>query len=786
MAKRELRLAVVIYGGASLAVYMHGVTKELLKLVRASKVLHEIGVDGAATTAYSAGPDQRPHDTEAIYFELLKQLNEKHHTRVVIDVIAGASAGAINGVMLAKALVDDATLDAHTDLWLSSADADELRGESVSRLRKWYLYPFLRALSLWLPDALTDDDEVRGKLTRLVRTSWFRAPFSGSKLCHRFLEALDTMRRARRSNSTLLPPDQRLDVYASITDLFGYPRMIRLHDRLVARESAHGAYCRLTHVHDQQGEGASDFADDNIPALVWAARASSSYAGAFAPFQHKELMQVLEEREQHWPGENRFLRECLFDSGGNPATALFDPRQRLFLDGGIVNNKPFGAALEALQHRPADRKVERVILYVEPDPNLEDAASSDRALGYLGTIRAAASSIPRNQPIADDLQDIMDQDLRARSNRRVIENNRHAIAALVEKLVAAEGAPSDIRALTAARRAATGLAAKELGLGYRAYVHRRLWRLSEALAEEWAILTPELDDPERRSLMLSTIYGWWKPAHEAADSAPVDHAAEDAFLSGVDVSYRIRWVQYVIRRLNQQDRVQQLDSESQDALSTFKREAYAILDGLYLSRRARGVDPKLAVRLIEAARALPLPAESAAVLLRALAASMDLAAIDKRMDAIFSKFYGAQQDEQMRSHMLTEYLGFPLYDALLLSPGSEHGGPDPLTELRVERVSPADADSLASAFSGLKCRQFMGFLGFFNRGFREHDYLWGRLNGAERVVDLLSSLLETEVDQAAENDVLRRLFERILSRERARLHQCEDSLARVSEVVKGL
>ena len=32
---RELRLAVVLYGGASLAIYMHGTTKEIHRLVKA-------------------------------------------------------------------------------------------------------------------------------------------------------------------------------------------------------------------------------------------------------------------------------------------------------------------------------------------------------------------------------------------------------------------------------------------------------------------------------------------------------------------------------------------------------------------------------------------------------------------------------------------------------------------------------------------------------------------------------------------------------------------------------
>ena len=41
MREKELRLALVCYGGVSLAVYMHGITKELWRLVRASRAFHD-------------------------------------------------------------------------------------------------------------------------------------------------------------------------------------------------------------------------------------------------------------------------------------------------------------------------------------------------------------------------------------------------------------------------------------------------------------------------------------------------------------------------------------------------------------------------------------------------------------------------------------------------------------------------------------------------------------------------------------------------------------------------
>src|SRR4051812_15719511 len=60
---RELRLALVCYGGVSLAIYMHGITKELEKLTRASVLLAE-------------SPDENPFPidrSEHAYFNALKR-----------------------------------------------------------------------------------------------------------------------------------------------------------------------------------------------------------------------------------------------------------------------------------------------------------------------------------------------------------------------------------------------------------------------------------------------------------------------------------------------------------------------------------------------------------------------------------------------------------------------------------------------------------------------------------------------------------------------------------------
>lgn len=98
----ELRLTLVCYGGVSLAVYMYGINKEVLKLVRASKLYHGVPERGARRTLCYADVNddsERETDTESVYFDLLKALGERVDLRVVVAVISGTSAGGINGVI---------------------------------------------------------------------------------------------------------------------------------------------------------------------------------------------------------------------------------------------------------------------------------------------------------------------------------------------------------------------------------------------------------------------------------------------------------------------------------------------------------------------------------------------------------------------------------------------------------------------------------------------------------------------------------------------------------------
>src|SRR5918995_163463 len=90
--RRDVRLALVLNGGVSLAVWMGGVTHEVDLLRRASRVAageSEESVGGVAE-----------HD-RAVFDAWAALCRRADVGRVVVDVIAGTSAGGLNGTLLA-------------------------------------------------------------------------------------------------------------------------------------------------------------------------------------------------------------------------------------------------------------------------------------------------------------------------------------------------------------------------------------------------------------------------------------------------------------------------------------------------------------------------------------------------------------------------------------------------------------------------------------------------------------------------------------------------------------
>ena len=232
--ERELRLALVCYGGISLAVYMHGITKEVWHLARASRAHRDGDAPGTGS--------------EAAYHALLDEIGETTgiHLRAMVDIVAGASAGGINGVFLAQAVATGQSLDPLTDLWLKVADVEALLNPEQGpshRLAKLWALPI--AWMLTREGSTVDEtvepgarEEVRAKLEKFVRSRWFEPPFGGKELLDMMLDALDAMEKAP-CGPRLLPAGQPLDLFVTVTDFRGHPERLKLNSPPEVVETEH-------------------------------------------------------------------------------------------------------------------------------------------------------------------------------------------------------------------------------------------------------------------------------------------------------------------------------------------------------------------------------------------------------------------------------------------------------------------------------------------------------------------------------------------------------------------
>jgi len=157
----------------------------------------------------------------------------------------------------------------------------------------------------------------------------------------------------------------------------------------------------------------------------------------------------------------------------------------------------------------------------------------------------------------------------------------------------------------------------------------------------------------------------------------------------------------------------------------------------------------------------------------ALSRARNLEKIDEEADEALAHAFSVFP-RNLRRRLLLNYLGFPFYDiATLALVGGE--GQDEFNPVLVDRISPDDAASIreGGAEATLKGIQFNNFGAFFSRAYRENDYLWGRLHGAERMVDIVVSALPQGQTLAPGRvtAIKTQLFRNILAAERDRLKQ---------------
>ena len=724
MRQKELRIALVCYGGISLAVYMHGVTKELWKLARASR-------------NFLRGKQSSP-GSQQVYRDLLHHIESQHglRLRVLPDIIAGASAGGINGVFLAQAIHSGQSLEPLTQMWLERADVEVLLDPDArlwTRFFKFWAVPIV-ALFLRQPNSVVSASvapgtrkEVRGKLSRLVRSRWFHAPFGGIGFSRLLAEALDGMSQSE-AGLPLLPQGHPLDLFVTATDFKGHAQPLRLHSPPIVEESEHRVSIGFRS--NAPGLGGIGLADPLE--LVFAARATASFPGAFPVLRLAEIDRLAAERGAEWNSRDAFVARVLPDQ-----TRLGAQENVSLIDGSVLVNAPFAEAISVLRDRPAQREIDRRFVYIDPKPDEVGGMRRDdpKPPGWFSVIFGSLSSIPREQPVRDNLEDLARHSDEMESLRAIVASLRPDIDAAVEKLFGRTlflDRPNP-RRLTAWRAKAQTAAAKRSGFAFDGYARIKFAGIVGDLARLIAQASANHGGDDTALIgRILTVHLHAQGLGELGAPRGGASARAIAFFRSHDLQHRIRRLRQLARGLSREwDGDAEVSYEARQAA----RDAVYRALSIYFERETRGcMGPHFA------ALADRMTTQPQAVLDH-IAACRDLAQADLEADKILAAAL-AQMPVKLRRRVLLAYLGFPFYDTVTL-PLLRNQGLGEFDPVKVDRISPDDCLSIrkGGAKASLKGVEFFSFGAFFSRAYRENDYLWGRLHGAERMIDLVVSTL---------------------------------------------
>lgn len=355
---RETRLAVVLYGGISLAVYMNGVAHELYRLVRGREV-----------------------------YGFLKMLTDSN---VVTDVISGTSAGGLNGVFLSHVLAnqefDEEPLpfQAFSDLWRRHGAAQDLLDFDAQD----------PVMSLFNPRVY------HYHLERAFSGKVMTAPQRGEQVAV-------TPEEVRKDD--LPSPVDELDLFVTGTNMLGCAHtqidalgrdenyldyMVRFHLKLRRDRTGGALIDRINNFNGKPGVPVAD-------ALATLCRITSCIPPAFAPVE-VQLGQDENERDG-------LLMKWAQQGGFRPSTAIQGQTHLYLSDGGSLDNRPFGPAVKEIKFRLASRPVTRKLFYV--DPVAQEFAVCNfqkRPVMLPDVLVAAGSDLPRYKSIRDNTDAIRD------------------------------------------------------------------------------------------------------------------------------------------------------------------------------------------------------------------------------------------------------------------------------------------------------------------------------------------------------------------------------------------
>jgi predicted acylesterase/phospholipase RssA len=170
----------------------------------------------------------------------------------------------------------------------------------------------------------------------------------------------------------------------------------------VVEERRHRNVFHFRYAHEHSEEACNDFHAGNDPFLAYAARCTSAFPFAFEPMRLGDIGSVLKTMTKYrrlgevgldrdrWQRFFPDYRQPAGDPAHGPETYNFT--RRAFVDGGYLDNKPFGHAIDALAVRNSGVPVDRKLVYIDPSPELSAQWAQDgHAINPVENVAAAFS-----------------------------------------------------------------------------------------------------------------------------------------------------------------------------------------------------------------------------------------------------------------------------------------------------------------------------------------------------------------------------------------------------------
>lgn len=297
-------------------------------------------------------------------YTLLKRLIDSD---AVIDVISGTSAGGVNGVYLGYSLANGKDFAYLASLWTEKGGFRDL-------LHK----PFDPKV-----ESLLDSVEYyHGEL----KETFDKMPFYNAT--------------EREDVSEI----SELDLFVTGT-IFDGKLSIVTDDRgtLIPIKDHRGVFhLKLRHPPGSPTPRKNDFemSPGNHDRLALISRTTSAFPVAFEPtYIEKEKME----------------------------TYIFLDRDHWFIDGGVLDNKPFTYTIKAIYHRPDRRRVDRKLFYIEPDPERFDRPMVPKKPDFVSVAAKALISLPSYESIASDIKLIQERNRLIQRYRDIFKQVRDVV-----------------------------------------------------------------------------------------------------------------------------------------------------------------------------------------------------------------------------------------------------------------------------------------------------------------------------------------------------------------------